>query len=110
MSENGPRPVVQPEIKSVMLLKNIMCKFFEPAQVVLDPFPKTISTAKQCLLLYKHSRLLGCDKDGSCLQKSVPSLSEDHASPLLNNRSGFTGDEQLTDSVRVYLAAVKSGR
>lgn len=54
---------------------------------MLDPCANELSTAKAFQLLYKNRRSVECYKDVSCLQKTISSLIEVHASQLPNQRS-----------------------
>lgn len=82
LSENCRRRRVQPEQKSFMLMKKIVCKHSKHGQLVLDPFARTLSTATFCLLLDKNGRFFGRGNDVSSLQKSLQRLVEVYASQL----------------------------
>lgn len=82
----------------------------DPDQLFLDPLAGTLSAVEVRLLLDKPRRLFGCDKDVGCLQKSMSSLEELHVSQLPRERSNLTGGDELKESARVCLTAVKSGR
>lgn len=91
-------------------MRDILHKFSNHGKLVLDRFAGALSTLKACLLLYRQRRMVGCDKNISCLQKSMPRLVKVYANQLLNNRSVLIGDSELKDSVREYLAEVKTKR
>lgn len=56
----------------------------------------------------KHRRLVACDQNVGCLQKSVACLAEVCASQPVDHRSDVVGNDQLKDSAGVYLPAVKN--
>lgn len=60
MLENNRKRMVWPEQISVVLIKCISCKLSKPLQLVLDPFVRTLFTAKACLLLDKHRGFVVC--------------------------------------------------
>lgn len=84
--------------------------FLSLCQLELDTFAPKLSKVKACRLVAKQSWLTGCNKEDGCLQKFRLILVLFYASQLLDNRSSFSGSDQLKDSVIVYLAAVKKGK
>lgn len=108
LPENGRRQNVGPVHKSVVLMRDIRRKFSNLDYLMLQVLPRTLSTAKACVLLDKHKRLVGCDRNGCCLQKSMASLVYVYSSQLLNDRSDLTGDGKLDDSARLYLPAIRT--
>lgn len=110
LSDNGRRWTGRPEQEKLLLMKDILPKCSKPDQRMLDAFAKTLYTEMGCLLLNNHRRFLGCNKDASCLQKSMPSIFAGLWFSASDDRFDLTGDEQQKDSERVYMAAVKSRR
>lgn len=76
----------------------------------IGPFAEMLSTAKSCSLLDKHMRIVGWDKDVSCLQKSMQSIEEVYVPQFLSETSDLTDDDKLKDAVHVYGAAMRSER
>lgn len=68
--------MLQPERKRVSSRKDLVQKFPKPGHLVLDKFSCTLSTAKAGLFLYKHRRLLRCEKDSRCMETSRAGLVE----------------------------------
>lgn len=106
--ENGGKQMVQPEQKGVVLMKDIGQNFPKRGYLVLERFAGSLSTAKVDVLLNKHKRFIGYDKDGNFLQEYRPSVLEVYAHYPLNDRSDLNGDGRMHDSPHVYLAAAKS--
>lgn len=50
-------------------MKDIVWKFSKPDNLLLNVFAGTFSAAEFSLLLDKHRRLVGCEKDGDCVEK-----------------------------------------
>lgn len=110
LSDIGQKWMVRPGQESALFKNYTMHKFFNPVQMLLDRFPGILSTAKSCLWLEKRRTLVQFNHKVISLQESIPSLMEVFASQPLNDRSDLTGNEQLKDSVRIFLAAEKWGR
>lgn len=70
----------------------------------------TLSTLMVCLLLEKHRRHVGCDKDDSCLQKYMPRMVEVYTYHILNKSSDLVGHNQPKDYAHVYGDEMRSGR
>lgn len=102
LRDNGWRWMVRPWKKRVVWMKDTFCTFFKPEQLVLDPFAKVLCTVKACLLLQKHRRLVGCDKDVKCLQKYMQSFVEVYAFQILKERSGLAGEDEWKEKAYEY--------
>lgn len=95
LSENDRWSMVQTEHSSAMLIMDIVQNFSKPGQQVLDPFARTIYSAKACQLVDKNRMFIGCDKRVGGLQKYMPSLVKVYASQLVNDVSDLTDDDLL---------------
>jgi len=54
------------EQKPAALLREIICRFSKPGDIVLDFFAGTYSTAVAALTLPKHRKFVGCENDKYC--------------------------------------------
>lgn len=82
----------------------------DQGKLALNPLVSPPSTAKACLPVEKHCRLVGCDIDALCYERLVPSLTDAYASKLLSQVSDLTDDEKLMESARIYSKAVEGRR
>lgn len=57
---------VRPEQKSRALLKELISRYSQPRDIVVDLFAGTFSTALACMELPGHRRFLGCESDAVC--------------------------------------------
>lgn len=87
--------LVRPEQKSVLIMKNVRCKFLNRGQFVLEALAEMLSMAKACLLLDKHRQFIGSNRYLNFLQKSMQSLIHNCAFQLLKDRSYLAGVEHL---------------
>lgn len=74
MSENDRKQMLGTEQKSIELMKDFVQKVLKPADLVLDAFAGTLSTANLCKLLEMHRSFVGCEKDNGCVNKSMEAL------------------------------------
>ena len=58
------------EQKSIALMKEIICRFSQPNDIVLDTFAGTFSTAVACFQLPQPRRFIGCEADMECFNIS----------------------------------------
>ena len=59
---------LRPEQKSLDLLKELISRFSQPGDLVVDMFAGTFATALACLQLPKHRCFVGCEPDDGCFQ------------------------------------------
>ena len=57
---------LRPEQKPASLMKYLINKFTNGGDLVIDPCAGTFSTMQACILLDKHRRFAGTDKDSNC--------------------------------------------
>lgn len=55
--------------KHLTLMKDLVQMFSHPDGLFFNSSVCTRSTAKALLSVYNHRRLLGCEKDGGCVEK-----------------------------------------
>lgn len=61
--ESCRKPMIRPKQKSIVLIEDMVYKFSKLGHLVLDIFVGTPSTSKAFLLVRKHYRNFGFDKD-----------------------------------------------
>lgn len=58
--------LIRPEQKSRQCLKEVICRFTQKGDSVLDMFGGAFSTAMACMELPEHRKFIGCENDGPC--------------------------------------------
>lgn len=76
------------EQKPVHLLRELVSRFSQPGDYVVDLFAGTFSTAHACFTLPQHRKFVGCDMDGECV---------DYASSYVLRRAATALATQDTD-------------
>ena len=61
---------VRCEQKSIALMKELICRFSQPKDIVLDTFAGTFATAVACFQLSQPRRFIGCEADVECFNIS----------------------------------------
>lgn len=87
----GQRKMLQPEQKSVELMRYLVQKLSDPADCVSGAYTGVPFTAKECLLLEKDRISVGCPKDSGCMDVSITGIVEVYIFPLLNDKSDLNG-------------------
>jgi len=62
---------LRPEQKSLALLKELIARFSQPGDLVVDLFAGTFSAAIACFSLPNHRRFVGCELDPACYSHSA---------------------------------------
>ena len=106
-NENGRPFMWRPEQKSIPMLKDIIVRMTKPGATVVDTFAGTCATAKACLMLKKHRKFIGCDKDEDCLEAAMPELLRVFAEQVLNEDSDIVCAPEVGEAAKVYLHALK---
>lgn len=81
---------------------DLISKFWQPSQFVLNPFARTFSTAKACHFAAKDFGFICCKTDGGCIWASFPGLVGVYARQLLNGRADLTVSTELLDDEKEY--------
>ena len=61
---------LRPEQKSAALLRELVSRFSQPKDLVVDLFGGTFSTAVACISLPEHRRFIGCEMDAVCFSRA----------------------------------------
>ena len=96
------RTQLRPEQKCVALLKELICRYSLPGDVVVDFFGGTYATGVACLSLEHPRQFVGCELDKSCNDHSAMHLLSTFASALASGR--FTS--VATDEARLQAQAL----
>ena len=75
------------EQKPILLLQELISRFSQPGDVVVDFFAGTFSTAAACLTLPNHRRFVGCEKDNDCFKQAQGKLVNRFAEFVSDHRS-----------------------
>ena len=100
----GAPQMLRPEQKSTKMLRDVIRKFTQPGDLVMDLFSGTAATAKACLSLDEHRRFVGCDIDGDCVNASMDSVLDVFAAQAINPASDITLDIKGLKAARVFIA------
>lgn len=77
-SPTGRRTVstraLRPEQKSVHLLMELMSRFSQPGDIVVDLFSGTFSAALAAMLIPEHRLFVGCELESFCVQEASNNL------------------------------------
>lgn len=79
-------------MKSVAWIEDLMAKFSDPRDLVMDPFSGTISKAKTCLSLRNHRWFISCDTDSECFDAALPILLQVFVKQVQHEQSYITFD------------------
>lgn len=74
LMENGWILNLEPELKSVTILKKYVPKFQKLGSLILKIFAWSLPTGNRQLLLDEHRPFVGCEKDSECVEISLEGL------------------------------------
>ena len=89
------------EQKSLPLLMELVSRFTQPGDLVVDLFAGTFSSAAACFSLKEHRRFAGCESDPKCNEVAIPFIIRKLAAVLCS------GNTDLVVSPQVLAAAAK---
>lgn len=81
--------MLRPEQKCLFLLKELICRFSQAGDIVVDPFGGTFSTAIACFTLDSEigkRRFIGCEKDTVCFEQAKKKVIELYAAAMFNKQ------------------------
>jgi len=93
----GKSRLLRPEQKSVLLMKELVSRFSQPGDVVVDFFAGTFSTAVACFSLPQHRFFAGVEKDADCFQVARNHAEDRFAQNMCN--PNFNTDISLPDDI-----------
>lgn len=73
----------------------------KPGALVFDPFCATFPTAKVCLELLRHLRLVGCKLDAESFVESMEALSETYTRQVLSGKSKILCTDDVVDVCKI---------
>ena len=76
--------LVRPEQKSLQLLKELVSRFSQPGDKVVDFFAGSFSTAVACFSLPGTRKFVGCEKDNECFKLAQPFVQDRFAQCMTN--------------------------
>lgn len=92
------------EQKPVSLLKELISRFSQPGDLVVDLFGGTFSTAVACFSLRQHRRFLGCELDKRCFDHAFNHVCVQFAQAVCDEG----GNLEVPDEVKEAAKAVKA--
>lgn len=108
LTRNGGWQMLWPEQKSVAMMEVLVWKFSKLDDLVLDAIAGTLCTAKACILVDKPRKIMGCEKDSNCVERSMTGLLDVYAFQLQNNNSDIKCEEDLMEAAQIYLSSGKA--
>lgn len=103
---------LRPEQKPLALLKELICRFSQQGDLVVDLFSGTFSTAVAAFSLPQHRRFVGCELDTVCFQHAADSTLRRFASAVHEGLSDIRLNEPLrvvASRIAVHYAAKPMG-
>lgn len=112
----GRGRMVRPEQKAVKLMQELIARFSQPDDLVLDLFAGTFSTAVACLQMpsCRFRRFAGCEIDGNAFplakRRVLSTMSEMIIAGQLRGAEAPGKRDELDKACRSYLARHRRGR
>lgn len=97
------RPMLLLEQKPVAVVQHIPRKFFRLVAMDFDPCMRIGATAEACLVEPQHRKFTGCDSNGACVERMIPSLLETFERQILNGNSERVENADVKTVARLYL-------
>lgn len=83
------------EQKSIALMKELVCRFTQPGDIVLDLFGGTFSTGIACFQIDQHRRFIGCEKERDCFEISRDNVVRRFSEMLIHGSSDIKMTEEV---------------
>lgn len=93
------------EQKPIALLKELICRFSQPGDIVIDLFAGTFSTAIACFQLKDHRRFIGCEKDHDCFDVSRDNVVRRFSEMLLSGNGDIKMNENELDLAKSLISS-----
>ena len=84
-------------------MKELVEKFSQPEELVVDLCSGTFSTALGCLLLSKYRKFIGCERDAECFSHARRHVFNRLAFEIQNGTPSFPITPELRDASREVL-------
>ena len=91
------------EQKSLAFMKELIEKFSQPEELVVDLCSGTFSPALGCLLLSKYRKFIGCERDAECFSHARRHVFNRLAFEIQNGTPSFPITPELRDASREVL-------
>ena len=86
---SGRTKALRNEQKPLALLKELICRFSQPGDLVVDLFSGSFSTALACLQLEHRRRFVGCEQDNACFDTARDFITKRFAECIVEGNSNF---------------------
>ena len=93
---SGTTKALRNEQKPLALLKELICRFSQPGDIVVDMFSGTFSTAVACFQLKERRRFVGCEQDMVCFDVARDAVTKRFAERITE------GADDISHSSSVY--------
>lgn len=104
------RKKVRPEQKCRALLKELICRFSQPGDLVVDLFAGTFSTAMACMELPKHRIFVGCEDEKACFEHAKHAAIVRFASIIREGNTSLEKNQELRKMAHTVVIAFPMGR
>lgn len=101
---SGGTKALRNEQKPLALLKELVSRFSQPGDIVVDLFSGTFSTAVACFQLEKHRRFVGCEQDTNCFEIARDFVTKRFAESIVD------GINDIDTPASIKLKAVELGK
>ena len=98
------------EQKSLAFMKELIEKFSQPEEFVVDLCSGTFAPALGCLLLSKYRKFFGCERDAECFSHARRHVLNRLAFEIQNRTPSFPITPKLRDASREVLQCTNSVR
>lgn len=94
------------EHKILDMMRNLVVKYYQPGEIVYDPFAGSYTTWCTCFVLPLNGRWIIRDMDDDCSNFAKIQSMELFAGQLLNHESNITRTAELEDAARLLLRSL----
>lgn len=102
-NSSGNKMLQRQDQKSKKWIMDLFSKFFKVKELVLHTCAGTLASAKVCLQLPEHCKLIECTNTSACFQYPLPSLVEVYAKQALIPDSDIAGSREASETRKELL-------
>lgn len=99
---------LRPEQKSLALLMELISRFSNPGDIVIDLFGGTFSCANACMSLKQPRRFAGCEKDSECFRIAQDNVLRYFAQGAVENKSAFNMETKGVLAAKEFCQGIKT--
>lgn len=99
--------LLRPEQKPVALLMELVSRFSNPGDIVVDLFAGTFSTAIACFRVPQHRLFVGCESDEHCFKAARAHVLREFAAVVTEGRSDIALNAESMPAAEIVAAAAQ---